>query len=84
MSSMSAVIEAWMLGSSKRSASSARLAGRSIRSPIGASLAGAGAGVLIKRQGYEVTFVVFGLAAILGALFVCLIWKVGPETRKTG
>jgi sugar phosphate permease len=49
---------------------------------IGASLAGWGAGVLIDRCGnYEFTFVLFGLAAILGALLVCLIWKAGPKTR---
>ena len=48
---------------------------------IGASLAGWGAGVLIVRCSYEFTFVLFGLAAILGALLVCLIWKAGPKTR---
>jgi len=49
---------------------------------IGASLAGWGAGVLIMKCGYGFTFVVFGAAAILGAFLVCLIWKVGPETRR--
>lgn len=48
---------------------------------IGASLAGWGAGVLIMRRGFEFTFVLFGLAAILGAMLVCLIWKAGPETH---
>ena len=48
---------------------------------IGASLAGGGAGVMIMRYGYEFTFVFFGLAAILGALLVCLIWKAGPKTH---
>jgi sugar phosphate permease len=48
---------------------------------IGASLAGWGAGVLILKRGHEFTFVLFGLAAILGALLVCLIWKAGPKTR---
>ena len=48
---------------------------------IGASLAGWGAGVLIKSRGYEVTFVTFGSAAIIGALLVSIIWKVGPQTR---
>ncbi len=48
---------------------------------IGASLAGWGAGELIVRHGYKFTFVFFGLAAIAGALLVCLIWKAGPETH---
>lgn len=48
---------------------------------IGASLAGWGAGELIDRRGHELTFVLCGLAAILGALLVCLIWKAGPKTR---
>jgi len=48
---------------------------------IGASLAGWGAGELIVRRGYNFTFVFFGLAAILGALLVCLIWKAGPRTH---
>ncbi len=48
---------------------------------IGAALTGWGAGVIIERYGYEVNFVIFGLAAILGALLVCLIWKAGPKTR---
>ena len=46
---------------------------------IGASLAGWGAGVLIKSQGYTFTFTTFGGAAILGALLVTVIWKVGPQ-----
>jgi sugar phosphate permease len=48
---------------------------------IGATLAGVGAGTLIQRYGYQVTFVTFGSAAIVGALLACLIWKVGPEAR---
>ena len=48
---------------------------------IGASLAGVGAGKLIKAYGYEVNFVVFGCAALLGAALICVIWKVGPRTH---
>lgn len=48
---------------------------------IGASLAGWGAGVMIMRHGYQLTFVFFGSAAILGALLVCVIWKAGPKTH---
>jgi sugar phosphate permease len=48
---------------------------------IGASIAGGIAGILIERHGFEFTFVFFGAAAILGALLVCLIWKVGPKTH---
>jgi MFS transporter, OPA family, glycerol-3-phosphate transporter len=48
---------------------------------IGASLAGWGAGVLIKKWDYNLTFVVFGVAAILGSMLVCLIWKAGPKTK---
>jgi sugar phosphate permease len=48
---------------------------------IGASLAGWGAGLLIKKHGYEVNFVIFGLAAILGAALICIIWKAGPKTH---
>ena len=48
---------------------------------IGASLAGWGAGELIDRCGHESTFVLFGLAPILGALLICLIWKAGPKTH---
>ena len=46
---------------------------------VGASLAGLGAGALIRAHGYEVTFVTFGSAAILGAALISLIWKVGPR-----
>ena len=42
---------------------------------IGASLAGWGAVALIRSQGYEVTFVTFGLAAILGAVLISFIWR---------
>jgi len=48
---------------------------------IGASLAGWGAGVLIKSHGYEVTFVAFGSAALLAVLPISIIWKVGPGAR---
>jgi sugar phosphate permease len=48
---------------------------------IGASLAGWGAGVFIMKYGYEFTFAFFGLAAIAGALLVCVIWKAGPKTH---
>jgi OPA family glycerol-3-phosphate transporter-like MFS transporter len=48
---------------------------------IGAALAGWGAGVLIESHGYAFTFVVFGCAALLGALLACLLWKVEPKTR---
>ncbi len=42
---------------------------------IGASLAGWGAGRLIKTSGYAVTFRIFGAAAIVGALSTVLIWR---------
>lgn len=48
---------------------------------IGASLAGWGAGVFIMKYGYEFTFAFFGLAAIAGAVLVCIIWKAGPKTH---
>ncbi len=48
---------------------------------IGASLAGWGAGEMIKRYGYKVNFITFGWAAILGALLICIIWKAGPKTH---
>ena len=48
---------------------------------IGASLAGVAAGALIKASGYQVTFVTFGSAALVGALLAALIWKVGPKTH---
>ena len=47
---------------------------------IGASLAGWGAGELIKRYGYEINFMIFGLAAFLGAVLICFIWTAGPKT----
>jgi len=46
---------------------------------IGASLAGYGAGAIIKAFGYEVNFVIFGFAAIIGALLICVLWKKRPE-----
>jgi OPA family glycerol-3-phosphate transporter-like MFS transporter len=50
---------------------------------IGASLAGLGAGMLIDKPGYgyRSTFIVFGSAAFLGALLICIIWRAGPQTR---
>ena len=49
---------------------------------VGATLTGVGAGALIDARGYQITFVTFGSAAILGALLTCLIWKVGPKTDR--
>lgn len=46
---------------------------------IGASLAGYGAGLIIEAYGYEVNFVIFGMAAILGALLIGLLWTTGPD-----
>ena len=48
---------------------------------IGASIAGWGAGALIKSSGYEITFVMFGSAALLAVLPISIIWKVGPRMR---
>ena len=48
---------------------------------IGASLAGWGAGRMIDVYDYRITFVVFGSAALVGALLAALIWKVGPTTH---
>jgi sugar phosphate permease len=50
---------------------------------IGASLAGYGAGLIIKMYGYEINFVIFGLAAICGAILICFIWKAGPLTHSS-
>jgi sugar phosphate permease len=47
---------------------------------IGASLAGWGAGAMIKSQGYSTTFVTFGFAAVLGAVFATIIWRVKPSS----
>ncbi|HBO45487.1 MAG TPA: hypothetical protein DD670_16455 [Planctomycetaceae bacterium] len=47
---------------------------------IGASLAGLGAGWMIVAHGYKETFVVFGFAAILGAVFAAVIWRVKPSS----
>jgi len=51
---------------------------------IGASLAGWGAGCLIKIEGfgYKYTFITFGVAAILGALLVSAIWTVRPDMQS--
>jgi len=48
---------------------------------IGASLAGWGAGRLIKVEGfgYKYTFITFGIAAIAGAILVSVIWTVQPN-----
>ena len=48
---------------------------------IGAGLTGYGGGVIIKRYGYDVNFVILGLAAILGSVLICFIWKAGPKTQ---
>ncbi|UCH35032.1 MAG: MFS transporter [Armatimonadota bacterium] len=48
---------------------------------IGASIAGWGAGALIKSSGYEITFVTFGSAALIAVLPISIIWKVGPKMR---
>ena len=48
---------------------------------IGASAAGWGAGVLIGARGYELTFVLFGSAALLAVLPISIIWKAGPKTQ---
>ncbi len=46
---------------------------------IGASLAGWAAGEMIDARGYELTFEVFGCAAILGVL----LWKRGRPLGRT-
>ncbi len=48
---------------------------------IGAALTGWGAGKLIDSHGFEFTFVIFGLAAVVGAALACLLWKIGPKTH---
>ena len=48
---------------------------------IGASLAGYGSGLLIRKYGYEINFVIFGIAAILGAILICTIWKASAKTH---
>ncbi len=48
---------------------------------IGAALTGWGTGSIIDQYGYEVNFVIFGFAAILGAMLICVIWNVGPRTH---
>jgi sugar phosphate permease len=48
---------------------------------IGASLAGWGAGQLIKSHGYDLTFIAFGSAALLAVIPISIIWKVGPRTQ---
>lgn len=49
---------------------------------VGATLTGVGAGHLIDTRGYQITFVTFGSAALIGALLACFIWKVGPSTDE--
>ena len=51
---------------------------------IGAALTGWGAGKLIDIYDFQITFVIFGSTAILGALLACLIWKVEPTTDQAG
>jgi OPA family glycerol-3-phosphate transporter-like MFS transporter len=51
---------------------------------IGASLAGWGAGRLIKIHGYEITFVTFGSAAFVGALLACIIFVAELKRNQTG
>ena len=48
---------------------------------IGAALTGWGGGSIIKQYGYEGSFVIYGVAAILGAILICVIWKAGPGTH---
>jgi sugar phosphate permease len=48
---------------------------------IGAALTGWGTGSIIAKYGYEVNFVIFGIAAILGAILICVIWNAGPRTH---
>ena len=48
---------------------------------IGAALAGFGSGILILKYDYAFNFVIFGIAAILGAALICVIWKAGPKTH---
>jgi sugar phosphate permease len=50
---------------------------------IGASLAGVGAGALIGEHGYRVAFVVFGVAAILGALLASVLWTTAVVTHHS-
>ena len=47
---------------------------------IGAGLTGVGAAEMIVLWGYQWTFVTFGIAAILGAGFATIIWKVKPSS----
>lgn len=47
---------------------------------IGASLAGWGAGWLIKdMKSYDLTFRLAGVCALVGAALICVLWKVRPE-----
>ncbi len=46
---------------------------------LGASLAGLGAGALIARWGYEAAFGAFGVAPLLGALLISVLWRVRPH-----
>ena len=49
---------------------------------LGATAAGMGAGALISAHGYHVAFIVFGVAAIFGALLACVIWRANPVTHS--
>ena len=42
-----------------------------------------GAGALIGAHGYQVAFVVFGVAAILGALLACVLWRATPVAHSS-
>ena len=48
---------------------------------VGASFAGWGAGRMIDANGYQFTFTVFGIAALIGAAMACAIWKVGAQAK---
>lgn len=50
---------------------------------IGATIAGWGAGKMIVKYDYRVTFIVFGVAALIGALLAGLIWTVRPVAHTS-
>jgi MFS transporter, OPA family, glycerol-3-phosphate transporter len=45
---------------------------------LGATAAGWGAGKLISTGGYHSAFIVFGVAAVLGAPLACVLWGANP------
>ncbi|MBW7995123.1 MAG: MFS transporter [Candidatus Glassbacteria bacterium] len=49
---------------------------------FGATVAGWGAGALIDRAGYKVTFATFGSTVFLAAALVAVLWKVGPRSVR--